>query len=423
MSHPAPRTIIVLALALAVALTAGARPAAAQLANALTGTTTAASEDTALGGFDAELTLSDSSGLNTVGENYRNELSLYFEPRWAAGRKLFHGQGVLGKLSLSGRFVLTRALSGTGDESFGSSVSSGPLTPCSPVIPSANGGVIDPTQVQRCRPQAADRRTDYSDVWLTAGLPRFATIPRTAIDVSASLRVALPTSLQSRFQTLRLGLTGTGGLSRAFLDGKLRLSYTLGLSENFHAFSTPGLDPGPGGPAGDVGGNPGGGLSGTGISNLYADPTRVGQGGYNTSYSLANSLSAHYELNDRWSADVLYLWSDGFTYSHRCVVDAGAGLVVDSCQTGAAVAGASGSSVESRGHKRGQVFWVTASYSYRPWLNLSLAWVTWAPREKPDTSYRQPFVSVDYNSFTSVMLSATTSLEELAKRWHRPSKP
>jgi hypothetical protein len=418
MSHPFTRTLLAAAL-----LVAAARPAAAQLANALTGTTTAASEDTALGGFDTELTLSDSSGLNTVGENYRNELSLYFEPRWAAGKKLFQGQGVLGKLSLSGRFVLTRALSGTSDESFGGSASSGPLTPCSDIIPSANGGVIDPSQVRRCNPAANDRRIDYSDVWLTAGLPRFATIPRTAIDVSSSLRLALPTSMQSRYQSLRFALTGTGGLSRAFMDGKLRLSYTLGFTKNFHAYSTPGVAPGASGPAGDVGGNPSGGLSGTGISNLYADPTRVGQGGYNTSFSFANSVSAHYEFSERWSGDLLYLWTDGFSYGHPCMLEVG-GLTVDSCLTGATVAGASDSSVTARGHKRGQVFWATASYNFRPWLNFSLAWVTWAPRERPDTSYRQPFVSVDYNSFTSVMLSATTSLEELAKRWHRsPAKP
>jgi hypothetical protein len=363
-----------------------------------------------------DLTLSDSSGLNAVGQNYRNELSAYFEPRWVAGHALFHDSGVLGKLTLSARFVLTRALSGTGDESFGTSVASGPLTPCSDVIPSANGGVIDPGQVRRCNPQAADRRTDYSDIWLTAGLPRVATIPRAAIDVSTGLRVVLPVSAQSRFATLRFGLTGTAGLSRAFLGDKLRLIYTLGVTKNFHAYTTPGLDPGPGGPAGDVGSNPSGGLAGTGISNLYADPTRVGQGGINTSFSLANSLSAHLTLSERWSGDILYLWTDGFSYGHACMVDL-SGLAVDSCRTGAAVAASSGTDVAARGHKRGQVFWLTASYSFRPWLSFALAWVNWAPREKPDTSYRQPFVSTDYNAFTSVMLSATTSIEEIARRW------
>jgi hypothetical protein len=397
------------------------QPAVAQLANALTGTTATGPEDTALRGFDFSLTLSDSSGLNTVGQNYRNELSAYFEPQWAAGKRLGLG-GALSKLTVSGRFVLTRALSGTSDDSFSGSASSGPLTPCSTVIPSPDGGVVDPTQVRRCNPAAADRRTDYSDIWLSAGLPRFATIPRANLDVSSSLRLVLPTSAQSRFATLRFGVTGTGGLSRGFFGDKLRLFYTLGLTKNFHAYSTPGLDPGAGGPAGEEGGNPASGLAGTGISNLYADPSRVGQGGYNTSFALANSLSAHLELGGRWSGDVLYLWTDGFTYGHPCQIDV-SGLSVDSCRTGAAVADSSGSAVEGRGHKRGQVFWVTASYNYRPWLSFSLAWVNWAPREKPDSSYRQPFISTDYNAFTSVMLSATTSLEEIAKRWRGPSAP
>jgi hypothetical protein len=408
-------------LALAVVVAAGwSRPAAAQLANALTGSTADETTDTALGGFDMELTLSDSSGLNAVGENYRNELSTYFEPRWAAGRALFRG-GLLRRLSLSGRFVLTRALSGTGDESFGSSAPGGPVIPCSDVIPSSNGGVIDPGQVRRCNPEAAGRRTDYSDVWLTAGLPRTTIVPRAGLDLSSSLRLVLPVSAQSRFATLRFGLTATGALSRGFFGDKLRLFYTLGLTKNFHAYSTPGLDPGPGGSAGDVGGNPSGGLAGTGISNLYGDPTRVGQGGFNTSFSLANSLSAHLDLSDRWSGDILYLWTDGFTYGHRCATVEVTGMVVDSCQTGAAVAGDSGSGVSARGHKRAQVFWVTASYAFRPWLSFAVAWVNWAPREKPDTSYRQPFISTDYNAFTSVMLSATTSIEEIAKRWRGSS--
>ena len=34
---------------------------------------------------------------------------------------------------------------------------------------------------------------------------------------------------------------------------------------------------------------------------------------------------------------------------------------------------------------------------------------------KPDSSFRQPIVSTDYNSFTSVILSASTSLDEVLK--------
>jgi hypothetical protein len=405
---------------LALGLLAGARPAQAQLANAITGTP-GKDEAPRLGGFDLDFTVSDSSGLNAVGQNYRNELSLYFEPRWSVGKVWLPNAGVWSKLAVSGRFVLTGALAGTGTEYFGSEIRSEPQGTCSNIVPSPDGGVVDPRQVGYCNPRAAGRRLDYSDVWLTAGVPRLVTIPRVKLDVPASLRVILPLSAQSRFQTLRFGLTATSGLARAFLADKLRISFTGGFTKNFHAYSTPGLEPA-GITAGETGGNASSPLEGVGISNLYADPARVGTSGYNTSFSLSNALSARYEFNGRWNADVLYMWVDGFTYGHRCLVAVVDGAV-DSCRTGAEVAAASGSEVTGRGHKRSQVFWVTVAYQVRPWLGLSLAWVNWAPRMMPDSSYRQGFISTDYNAFTSVMLSASTSLDQITARWRAGSQP
>jgi hypothetical protein len=388
-----------------LALGAAPRTARAQLANALTGTPTT-DEEPRMGGFDLDLTLSDSSGLNAVGQNYRNELSLYFEPRWSLGRVMMPRSALWNKLSLSARFVVTQALAGTGDESFGSGVRTGPQGTCSNLVPSSDGAVVDPTQVRRCNPPAAGRRTDYSDLWLTAGVPSLVTIPRAQLDVPASLRLVLPLSAQSRFQTLRFALTGTTGLARAVWSDRVRFNYTLGFTKNFHAYSTPGLDRAPLG----------------GISNTYADPSRVGVGGFNTSFSLANAASAHVTFTERWSGDVLYMWTDGFTYAHRCTIEA-SGQSVDTCRTGAVVAASSASEITGRGHKRAQVFWVTASYTVAPWLDLSLAWVNWAPRQKPDSSYRQGFISTDYNAFTSVMLSATTSLDKLTGRWRGAPKP
>lgn len=400
-------------------LLGGARAARAQLANAITGTPSK-DEPPRLGGFDLDFTLSDSTGLNAVGQNYRNELSLYFEPRWALGKVLLPNAGRWSKLALSGRFVLTQGLAGTGAEYYGSEVRSGPQGTCSRIVPSADGGVVDPRQVGYCHPPSADRRLDYSDIWLTAGVPRVVTIPRVNVDVPASLRVILPLSAQSRFQTLRFGLTATSGLVRAFLSDRLRVIYTAGFTKNFHAYTTPGLAP-EGIGAAETGGATSSPLAGVGISNLYGDPSRVGTAGFNTSFSLSNALSARYSFTERWSADVLYMWVDGFTYGHRCQVDIVGG--VDTCRTGAAVAAASGSEITARGHKRSQVFWVTASYQVRPWLGLSLAWVNWAPRMMPDSSYRQGFISTDYNAFTSVLLSASTSLDQITARWRAGSQP
>jgi hypothetical protein len=406
--------------AVGAALLAGvlcARPAQAQLTNALTGTA-ATSDDTIMGGFDIDLTLSDSSGLNAVGENYRNELSMYFEPRFALGKRLFRDSKVWSKLSLSGRFVLTRALTGTSDEGFGSSVNAGPLVPCSHPTPSADGGIIDPNQVARCHPQANSRRFDYSDVWLNIGLPRFARIPRVDVDVSTSLRFVLPASAESRFSTLRLGMSGSLGFSKAFLHDKLRIGYNFGASKNFHRYSTPVIDTDASGVAAEQGGNSGSPISGSGLSNFYADPSRAATGVFATSYSFSNGLSAHYTVSSKWDADLLYLWTDGFTYPHSCGYDLPVGSV-DTCRTGGVVAGNSGTSIDSVGHRRAQVLWATVNYNFRPWMQFSLAWVNWAPREKPDSSYRQPFYSADYNAFSSVILSATTSLEEVAKRWRK----
>jgi hypothetical protein len=389
-----------------------ARPAEAQLANALTGTPSG-DEAPRLHGLDLDLTLSDSSGLNAVGQNYRNELSLYLEPRWSIGRALMPQAGRWSKLTLSARFVITQALAGTNEEFFGSDVRSGPQGTCSDIVPSADGAVIDPNQVRRCNPTPAARRIDYSDLWLTAGVPRLFTLPK-EIDVPASLRVLVPVSAQSRFQTLRLGLTGTSGLTRGFWQDRLKLSYALGFSKYFHAYTTPGIAPGPIGAA-ETGGNGAAPLTGVGISNLYANPALVGTGGFNPAFSFSNALSAHLSIADRWSGDVLYMWTDAFTYAHRCAVEVG-DQTVDTCRTGGLVAANSSSDVTARGHKRGQVFWVTLSYEAAPWLDLSLAWVNWAPRLKPNSSYRQGFISTDYNAFTSVMLSASTSLDKVAAR-------
>jgi hypothetical protein len=408
----------------AVALAGGlvsARPAQAQLTNALTGTA-ATADDTIMGGFDVDLTLSDSSGLNTVGENYRNELSMYLEPRFALGKRLFKESKVWSKLSLSGRFVLTRGLTGTSEEGFGSNVNAGPLVPCSSPTPSAEGGLIDPNQVARCHPAANSRRFDYSDIWLNLGLPRFAKIPAANIDVSTSLRFVIPTSAESQFATLRFATSASLGFSKAFLHDKLRVGYNFGASKNFHGYSTAGINRDQNGGAAEQGGNSASPISGTGLSNFYADPTRAATGTFATSYSFSNGLSAHYTVNSKWDADLLYLWTDGFTYPHHCDYSLPA-IDVNTCTTGAEVAGNSGTSITAIGHRRAQVLWATVNYSFRPWMQLSLAWVNWAPREKPDSSYRQPFYSTDYNAFSSVILSVSTSIEEVAKRWRKSSPP
>jgi hypothetical protein len=398
-------------------LIAGAAPAAADSASAsATGQVVTTTGDNGLHGFDLSLSMSDSTGLNAVGENYRNELGLFVEPRWAVGKVFLKDKGVLSKLTLAGRFVLNRAFAGTSDEGFGDQVNAGPNGGCSHIIPSGNGGVVNPNDVQYCHPEANGRRTDYSDIGLSASLPRVATIPRIKVDVSPGLRFTIPISKQSRLTSLRLGTTASLAFGRTFLGEKLRAGYSFGFSKNFHQYSTPGLNPDDtGGTAAESGSNPYSPVANVGTSNLYADPSRVGMSGFNTSFSFSNSLSASYKINDSWSVDGIYMWTDGFSYSHDCDVQVSSFDTQDTCGSGSAVAGNSSTDTSSRGHRKGQVLWLTASYDWRPWLGFSLAWATWAPRLKPDSSFRQGIVSTDYNSFTSVILSASTSLDEVLK--------
>lgn len=405
--------------ALGLALIGAAAPVRAHMVEELSDQKLAKQGETRFGGLGLDVTLSDSSGLNAVGRNYRNELNLYFEPRWSVGRVFLADKSVWKKLSISARFVVSRGLSGTSGEYFSNEVRGGPLIPCSDLTPSDNGGVINPRDVRRCNPTPNGSRTDYSDISLGASLPRFVTIPRVQVDVSTGLRLTMPISEQSRFSTLRLGLSGSASFSRGFFDKKLRLGYSFGVTKNFHEYTTAGLDTADGGTAAETGGNGSSGIAGVGLSNLYADPTRIGMGGFNTSFSLSNGLSASFPITEKWSGNVAYSWSDGFSYSHRCVVDI-SGQSVDTCRTGQDVAAASGSEIESRAHRRGQVFSAGVSYELWPWLGLALSWTTWSPREKPDSSYRQPFYSFDYNAFTSVMLSASVSIEKLMDR-NRPS--
>jgi hypothetical protein len=408
----------VLAVAMAMAGWLAATPAFAATTSAsasATGQVDTGAAESRMHGFDLSLSISDSTGLNAVGQNYRNELGLSIEPRWSVGKVYLKDKGVLSKLTLTGRFVLNRAFAGTSDEGFGTEVNDGPNGGCSNLVPSENGGVIDPRQVQYCNPKANSRRTDYSDISLGASLPKVATIPRIKVDVSPGLRLGIPISKQSRFSSLRLGTGASVAFGRTFLGDKLRAGYSFGFTKNFHKYSTAGLDAdSTGGTAAEAGGNPYSPVSGVGTSNLYATPDRVGMTGFNTSFSFSNSISASYKINDSWSVDGLYMWTDGFSYGHTCEITV-EGVTQNTCDRGMDVAAASGSDTTSRGHRKGQVLWLTASYDWRPWLGFSLAWATWAPRLKPDSSFRQGLISTDYNSFTSVILSASTSLDEVLK--------
>ena len=90
------------------------------------------------------------------------------------------------------------------------------------------------------------------------------------------------------------------------------------------------------------------------------------------------------------------------------------GQIIDTCRSGDAVAGNSGPSLNRPARRDSQVLWISLSYQATDWMGLSLSWINWAPAQKPDSSYRQGFISTDYNAFTTVQLGVTFTVDEIA---------
>jgi hypothetical protein len=369
-------------------------------------------------GFTFDLTTADGSGLNSAGHNYRNDFVWYFEPTWNVGQLYLRGTRWK-SLRLMGRFAVTANASGTDEANFSGHSNASPPGTC-PGTTINDNGTLNPGSVGYCNPTPNTRRADYSDLWLTLRAPRLYTIPKINVYLNPAFRVILPTSLQSQYQTLVMALTPSLAAGRTFWRDKIRVGYGFGFTKNFHRYTSPQLTPQSGGTATTAGGNFSDGAYGAGLSNFYLDPSRDGTiGGYNVSYSLSHTISGGIQINDKWSIDVLYVIIDSFTYGHTCDASnvVAGGVAVDTCATGSAVAGNSGSKITN--HRDSQVFWATLAYQPLDWLGLTLAWINWAPMQKLDSSYRQGIISTDYNAFTTIQLGATITVDKLAARYWR----
>ena len=370
-------------------------------------------------GLTFDLTTADGSGLNSVGHNYRNDFVWYFEPAWNIGQMYLRGTRWRA-LQLQARFSVTANVSGTDEANFtGYSNSTGPQGTCGSPSINDNGGAVNPGTVAYCNPPPNNRRADYSDLWLTLRSPRIYTVPKIAVYLNPALRVVLPTSLESQYATMVMSFTPSISVGRTFWHDKLRAGYGFGFTKFIHRYTTPQLNPSAGGQASTIGGNYHDGAYGAGLSNFYLDPSRVGTiGGYNPSFTLTHTISGGVQINDKWSVDVLYLIVDAFSYDHSCTMQVN-GITYNTCSAGDAVAANSNASLSRPGHRDSQVFWATIGYQPVDWLGLSLAWINWAPLQKPDTSYRQGLISTDYNAFTTIQLAATITVDKLAARYWR----
>jgi hypothetical protein len=381
-------------------------------------------EDVRFGGFGFDFTMSDSMGLNGVGQNYRNELNFYFEPRWDIGKKWMKNTRFR-TFGIGVRFSLTQPLTGVDEGYFnGNSNLQDPQGTCgSPQI--NQNGSLDPTTVGYCNPQRNDFRTGYSDIWLTIRNPKIYTIPKLEVNINPSFRMFLPVSQESLYQTLQFAIAPSLSLSRSFWKDHINLAFGVSYTKNFHKYTSPQLNPANGGTSGSsIGGNPYDGIMGAGLSNLYIDPTRTGTiSGYNVSQSVAYTINGTVNFNDKWSLDALYIIRNAFVYDSSCLSDQ-SGYTVDLCRSGDAVASSSGTFLNRPGAKDAQILWLSLGYQPTDWVGLSLMWINWAPLKKPDGSFRQGVISTDYNAFTTLSIGATFSLDRIANRiWKPGPKP
>jgi hypothetical protein len=381
-------------------------------------------------GFTFDFTASDSSGLNSVGQNYANDLILYFEPTWNIGKQFLRDSKHWRGLHLAGRFVVTQNLAGVTDSNFSGVANAGPSGTCFRGLPSEVGGVVDPTQVPYCNPIGNDRRTDYSDLWLTLRAPRVVTIPKLGLPINPSLRVILPTSEQSRFQTLIMAVAIGVGTGRAlpFWKDRIRLGYSFLFNKNFHQSPSPIFRSSPQsnsfqGPGSITNGSNPYDYSGTASANYFVGG-REGAISNSNDYSFLNIFSGGIQFHEKVSFDAFYIISSGIRYGQDCTGAVNVqGQDINLCQTGDAVAGASGTFLSRPGFSHTQVLWVTLSYQVLDYLGLSLAWINSAPLTYRNGTYRQGVVSVDYDAFSSLSISATLSIDGVANKLWPKKKP
>jgi hypothetical protein len=129
------------------------------------------------------------------------------------------------------------------------------------------------------------------------------TIPKLGIDVFSEVRLYLPTSLVSRYETLVIAPLGRLSLIRAF--GPVVLGYSLMFRKNFHRYESPLLDN-----AGDL-------PSAYVRARRPEDPRGPSQApiaGNNISFSLSNSFFVSYVPISRLSISAYYAISQSFTY-------------------------------------------------------------------------------------------------------------
>lgn len=366
-------------------------------------------------GFAMDFSVYDSSGLN--GTYYTNTLDFYFLPNWQVGRLLLKGTR-FERLILGGRFVLSRPLSGFDEGYFNQYSDLGPAKQCANLQTSTQGGIVDVNQVGRCD-VPSNYRWDYGDIVLSLIAPRVYTIPVLGININPGIVGTIPASAQSRYQTLRFALGGTLGLNRGFL-GRLNARYTFGFTKLFQQYTTPRASE-DGAPLqnGFVAANYN--LSQSFDASLVDATTDIRTnpyffstvGGRNPNFGLSHIFGLDITATEALSFSVMYILRQSFPYTVPCVVDYANLDGINVCENGSVVAAKSGSDITLNPQRVSQIFWVSAGYQINDWLNVSASLVTASPQKAPDNSYRQPFLYLNANGFSSVSLGASVSIDHI----------
>jgi hypothetical protein len=395
------------------------------LANPVAGTSTAtevtygASGPVSYKGLSVDLSVQDSSGLNAI--NYNNSIYMLFEPAWSVGQLFFRKTPFAG-LRLAGRLPLTYTMAGYDPSAVVPNSDHGVPGSCSNLTPSTNGN-IDVSQVQRCSYKNTYRPTP-GDFGLTLSNPGLFTIPGIGVKINPSVRLALPLSYESRYATMRFAIQGAVGLGRSFFGNKLSAGYSFGATKySYQSTAATTQTQGPQLGDGIVASGYSAADIGATSASFYSDPGRDGSGsGLNSSYSFSHVFTVGYNITEKLNFSVLYVLSNSFAYEATCGTGTYGGVQTDACANANAVAHASTGSASNtpapgwsagtagRAHRDTQVFYATLAYQLKDWVGLSVAWATFSPLRFQDNSFRQPFVSTNYDSFSSLNLGATFTL-------------
>lgn len=343
--------------------------------------------DALLKGFDLSLTVFNSSGVYFGAEGYTNTFTLWVEPSFAIGARLFRGSW-LEKLSFSARLPIEAEVIGNDARFRGTGFASSALyNPEALAVIDSQPGAVD---------GAAHRTAILGDAWLSLAHGRLFTIPGLAVDASSSLRAAIPTSTGSRNAGLLTALGLGLNLERKFFE-RLSLGWSGRATKYFYSRTHGSIAPL--GTTFELNGNP----------EVTWTPSSTGIA--NPDYGFINGFFASLELPRGFSLEASYFLSNTKPYPNnggcRPIDLAG----VDTCADGLAVSRSITPSPWRNEH------WFTASVDFKhSFWGLSLGLSTFRQLESTFNSRAPTNAAFESsrNNYTTIYLSLSASAEGFA---------